>query len=267
MAVAGTRSYIDKDVGVAALRACMSDLVSALRTVREPTATAVGTWSIRDVAVHLGDSFQVHHGIMRGDPVSVERVEQIGEVNQRLIDENPEHDMNRLADRFETTALPYLEELERRDDEIVTWAGQEVPVSAVIAADIGECIVHGYDISQAEGRPFPIDPHHAALTGKGVSPMTRHYVDEDATRDMHAVFRLQLRGQWGLDFIFDHGTLEIEEPNGLTPDVRISADPVAFLLTGYGRIPIWKPVVTGQIVAFGRKPWLALKFQQLLKNP
>jgi hypothetical protein len=46
-------------------------------------------------------------------------------------------------------------------------------------------------------------------------------------------------------------------------DCRISADPVAFLLTGADRESQWKAVLTGKMLAFGRKPWLALRFKKL----
>jgi uncharacterized protein (TIGR03083 family) len=261
------RSYVDKGEATAALRKCFVNLVTAIRTASDPNAIAVGRWSIRDVAVHLGDALQVHGELMRGSPGPIDSVELIGEVNQKLIDENPERDLNRLADRLEDIALPYMDELDRTDDRIVQWAGHHVPVSTLVAADLGECMVHGFDIAQAEGRKFPIDPHHAALAGRGVSPMARHYANPTTTRDLEAVFRLTLRKEWTLDFIFDHGTLSIEEPDGRKADVRISAEPVAFLLTGYGRIPIWKPIVQGKLMSWGRKPLLALKFQTLLQNP
>ena len=50
-------------------------------------------------------------------------------------------------------------------------------------------------------------------------------------------------------------------------DCWISADPTAFLLVGYGRIGLWGPIARGRLVAGGRKPWLALRYKRLLRNP
>ena len=47
----------------------------------------------------------------------------------------------------------------------------------------------------------------------------------------------------------------------------ITADPVAFLLLGYGRISQWSPILRGKLRAGGRKPWLAMKFATLLASP
>ena len=46
-------------------------------------------------------------------------------------------------------------------------------------------------------------------------------------------------------------------------DCRISADPVAFLLTGAERESQWKALLTERMLAYGRKPWLALRFKKI----
>jgi putative sterol carrier protein len=50
-------------------------------------------------------------------------------------------------------------------------------------------------------------------------------------------------------------------------DCVITADPVAFLLMGFGRVSQWTPVLRRKIRAGGRKPWLALKFGTLMSTP
>jgi hypothetical protein len=50
-------------------------------------------------------------------------------------------------------------------------------------------------------------------------------------------------------------------------DCRVSADPVALLLVAYGRTSQWKPVLTGKLVAWGRKPWLGRRFVRFLVVP
>jgi hypothetical protein len=49
-------------------------------------------------------------------------------------------------------------------------------------------------------------------------------------------------------------------------DCWIAADPVAFLLVGYGRTGQWSQALRGRIVTGGRKPWLGLKFGDLLTS-
>ena len=42
--------------------------------------------------------------------------------------------------------------------------------------------------------------------------------------------------------------------------MTISADPVALLFVVYKRRSQWPAIFTGQLVAWGRRPWLAFSF-------
>ena len=54
------------------------------------------------------------------------------------------------------------------------------------------------------------------------------------------------------------------EPAG---DCRISADSAAFLLVAYGRIGQLGPILRGQLIAWGRRPWTALRLNSFIRNP
>jgi len=49
--------------------------------------------------------------------------------------------------------------------------------------------------------------------------------------------------------------------------VHISADPAALLLFMYAREPQWKYIATGRLIAWGRKPWLALTLGGRFQKP
>ena len=53
-------------------------------------------------------------------------------------------------------------------------------------------------------------------------------------------------------------------PSGLP---TVGADPVAFLLVSYGREPQWRPILSGKLLSWGRRPWKSLAFKRLLANP
>jgi putative sterol carrier protein len=75
-----------------------------------------------------------------------------------------------------------------------------------------------------------------------------------------------MRGGAGYRLAVDRGTAVVAAA-GPQADCTITADPVAFLLLGYGRIPQWAAVIRGQLRPGGRKPWLALRFGSLLSSP
>jgi hypothetical protein len=51
------------------------------------------------------------------------------------------------------------------------------------------------------------------------------------------------------------------------PDVVLSADPVACLLVFYSRRSQWPEILRGRMLAWGRRPWLALSFVKRFHQP
>ena len=64
-----------------------------------------------------------------------------------------------------------------------------------------------------------------------------------------------------------NGAATVEPWASQPVDCHLSADPAAFLLLGYGRIGQWRAIGRGQLLAWGRKPWLALRLRSLFFNP
>lgn len=50
----------DKDQVVVAVEAAMANICALLRSVSNPDAPAVGTWTVRDVAAHLASAFTLY---------------------------------------------------------------------------------------------------------------------------------------------------------------------------------------------------------------
>jgi hypothetical protein len=84
---------------------------------------------------------------------------------------------------------------------------------------------------------------------------------------LQATYDIRLRGHDRLNYIFDDGSLTVEEPSARRVDCHISADPTAFFMVFWQRQNQWNAIAKGQLIAWGRKPWLGLKFRSLLRNP
>ena len=263
-----TRSYVDKDEAVTLLRATSADVVYAIRNIQNPNAPAIGTWSASDVAAHLIDVAEAAEAIARGEGTPYATSADVTANNEKRLAERTDRDPYSLATQFEEAAEAYATTAESVEgDPMVPWADFEIPVSALVSVDLGEWLIHGYDITKSQGNPWGIDPHRAAFAGRGISPVTEHYVDPEAGAGFTATIDLRLRGHGALHFVFNDGDLSIEEPSDRKVDVHLSADPVAFMLVGYGRISQWGPMAKGKLLTWGRKPWVALKFASVLKNP
>jgi hypothetical protein len=63
----------------------------------------------------------------------------------------------------------------------------------------------------------------------------------------------------------DWGSASIDV-GGEPADCWISMDPVTFLLIGYGRVGQWSQALRGRVLAGGRRPWLSLKFGNLISS-
>lgn len=263
-----TRSFVDKDEVVAAMRATGNDVVYAIRNISNPGAMAIGTWTAGDVAAHLIDVYEAAKDIAEGRGTPFSQSTETAANNEKRLAARAERDPQVLAEEFEKALSDYLAALESIDgDPTISWADFEIPVSAAASVELAECLMHGYDIAHAEGRPWIIAPDRAILVMRGLSRVTEHYVDEKAAAGFTGTFDLKLRGGSPLHFVFDNGVLSVREPTDRKVDVHISADPVTFMLVGYGRVSQWGPMARGKLLAYGRKPWLALRFSKLLRNP
>lgn len=244
-------------------------LISLVRFAPDVRARAIGEWSVRDVGVHLTHVFDHYREILDGGGAGAQTFDEAARNTQAFMDASPLTAAPDIADELDAGSKRFLERVHRIDgDPIVPYVGG-IPVasSCIVAIVLGEILVHGYDIARASGSPWPIDRHGAALTLKGISAVTVHFVDKERAAGFRARYDVGLRGETHLHYVFDDGQLRIEEPSREPVDVHISADPATLLLMGYGRISPVKPALTGKLLAWGRKPWLSMKMATLLRNP
>ncbi|MGH3787954.1 MAG: hypothetical protein ACRDRG_15695 [Pseudonocardiaceae bacterium] len=138
---------------------------------------------------------------------------------------------------------------------------------------LNETVMHGYDIAHAAGRKWRINPAHASLVVRQffVPVMQtcdpRTFVNAEKAAGLQATYQLRLRGGGRLNWVFDDGSLTVEEPPARPVDCPILADPAAFFMVFWERQSQWNAIAKGQLIAWGRKPWLGLNFRSLIRNP
>ena len=198
------------------------------------------------------------------------------DMNALALKSDAERNLAVLADRIKERAEEYFGECAGHSpDEPRPWTveGTTVPLSALTCTLLNETIMHGDDIAHAAGRKWRIEPAHAAMVvrqffvpvGQTVDPRT--FVNAEKAAGLQATYELHLRGGGRLNGVFDDGSLRIEEPSARRIDCHISADPAAFFMVFWDRQSQWNAIAKGQLVAWGRKPWLGLKFRSLIRNP
>ena len=263
---------------LAALRAAVARSAALWREIDKPHAPAPGLkWTAAETAAHVvGDLRDYTRALTRhangymthANPPTESPSRLSAMVNARHLEEVPERNLHRLADMLDQAAVRYLDAAASADlgVDIETPNGLAIGASTMACLLLGEQLIHGLDISRAAGLPWTISAADALLVIPGVLTVAPQYLRPNRAAGVHVSFELRMRGGARYRMAVNDGTAVVTSA-GERADCRITADPVAFLLLGYGRIPQWSPVLRGQLRPGGRKPWLASKFGTLLHRP
>jgi len=261
-----------------ALRSAAERTARMVRTVPDGAARVPGMdWSASETAAHLVGELSFYTGFLTGQrdardyldqgPGGPTAAERNAAANTRQLREFPERELSRLADAIVAAAEEFAGAAAGRpdSDRALVTNGMTLTVPVMSALLLGEQVVHGLDIARAARLPWTIAPQDSLLVLAGAVAVLPDYVDRRAAAGRHVSYELRLRGGPGYRLAFDDGTLSVTAP-GPRADCAISADPVAFLLVGYGRTGQWGQIIRGKLVAGGRKPWLGLGFGKLLTS-
>lgn len=262
-------SNVDLNLAVGALQSAVPRLTSLLRSVPDPGAGAVGTWSVGDVASHLASIFANYLNMITGEnPDLASTTLDIGRLNSMWLESDIERDPKASSARIERSFEQLIKKARSMtDDPPIPWhAGLSFPLSTIVSLAVGEVLIHGGDIASGSDENWTVPPDEARTVLAGIIDLAPYFVDDNAARGFSARYDLRIRGGVRAMLAFEEGRLKIYPPGGRA-DCRISADPVAFLLVSYGRVSLWSQVVRGKMLSWGSKPWLGLKLPALLRNP
>ncbi len=262
---------IDQVHARAALAAAADQAATLIRSLPDPSRPIPkSAWTVGEAAAHLVIGLRLYTEIATGQPSPITDLGALAHFNAQGLRAFPERRPDVLADELADAARAFLAATaDRPGDALVRWhADHPLDLSAMTCLLLGEILVHGHDIAAAQATPWPISPDQARLVIAGLTQILPLFVNAQTTQRVRAGYEIRIRGG-GPCFVcrFAEGGLDIEAVPAESVDCRISADPVAFLLVGYGRVGQWGPITRGQMAAWGRKPWLAFGFKHLLRNP
>ncbi|MBV9796342.1 MAG: maleylpyruvate isomerase family mycothiol-dependent enzyme [Actinobacteria bacterium] len=257
---------------LAVLPAAAERTAQLMREITDPRAPVPGLrWNAAEVAAHVVADLRTYTGVVAGRGPSVAPgtapASELGTAeNARQLAEYPERSLDRLAAELTTLMPAFIAAATAAPDGTVgSPVGVDMTPATLAAIILGEQLVHGLDLARAAGRDWPIDPADARLVIPGAVEMLPAYLNRDAADGLHTRYELRI-GDLRYQLAVDDGTAAVGPASG-RPDCVITADPVAFLLVGYGRIAPWGPMLRGQLRAGGRKPWLGFKFNRLTVSP
>ncbi|MCW2685402.1 MAG: hypothetical protein JWR37_292 [Mycobacterium sp.] len=233
-------------------------------TVAETAAHVVG--DMRDYAEALSRHARGYLTHADRRPDSPSRLSTV--VNARHLTVVPERNFRRLADMLEETADGYLSMAAGTDvgATIPTPNGLVLSPATMSSLLLGEQLLHGLDIARAAGVSWRIDRADALLVIPGILTVAPEYLHPARSANLRVSFELRMRGGPHYRMAVEDGSAVITAA-GDKADCTITADPVAFLLVGYGRSSQWSQLIRGRVLARGRKPWFAAKLGTLLTSP
>jgi uncharacterized protein (TIGR03083 family) len=266
---------VDTVAARSAVAAAGARVASLLRSVDNPEAPAVGEWNVTDVAVHLSHVLEAVTALARGGgPLLVGDISELGGLTRMLVRSEAERDLRTVAGRLEASVPGFLDVTAAEGPGTREWLapGTRLPMSSLLCHVLNELVVHGWDIAVADGKPWAIGRSEAALVVSGfVFPALANcggaMVDQRAGRGVRVTFDVRVRGGGRAVLRFDDGNLAVDAAPSGPVDCHLSVDPAAFLLVAWGRTSQWGPIARGQLLAWGRRPWLGLKLRSLMLNP
>lgn len=189
--------------------------------------------------------------------------ERVSALNQAEIEAIGPQDPKQLADLLEADTAELLNQLGHDGDRTVLFYGMQYSVVGVGGVLLGELLVHGRDLARMLGKAWALRSDQALAVANGVLPLLANVVNREVAERAAGTYHLRLRGGDDWTIRVRDGGAEIERQRPGSADLHISGEPVAYLLVGLQRMSLWRAVLSGRMVAWGRKPWLGLQFAKL----
>lgn len=255
------------DVISTALVRNAESLASLLRQVPDATPRAIGVWSIGETANHVAGSHVYFLAAARGE-ATLESLDEVDASNARSLAEDPERDLSVLADRLEAGAKEltgYAGTL-AGNPVVEPFTGVHVPLSTLLAIELGEVLVHGYDIARAARLSWRIEPSDALAAQREFVALLPYLVDEKRSVGVRLTAELRIRGMPPIRVSVHDGVLEMGSRAGQKVDFTLSVDPAAYLLMSFNRVNPLGQLLRGKLLVWGRRPWKVATFQSVLNT-
>jgi hypothetical protein len=247
-----------------------------VETIERPDERAHGLeWTVAETAVHVLKGYEYYAACLRGETPEVAPRDPretmpayVARENRLQIDAEPERDPGKLAERLRSSLRTLMDVAldVGPDGTAVFMAGYSEDTTTSVCTIIEELAVHGFDIARRTGARWDVDPESAVLAVYSTTAGLPLALDRDKAAGRNIHVKIHLRHGSSFSIRFRDGRVWSEVTNE-RPDVHVSADPLTYLLVGFGRKSLLEPILRGQLFAWGRKPWVMLTVPKLFLDP
>jgi len=179
-----------------------------LRSLPDMRATIPGSrWTVGDAAAHVVMDLRTEALVAAGEAVSWAAgatsapgtPRGAAELNAHAVTAEAERHPRALADMLVTAVGDFLAaSAQLRPDHPMPsqyfQGDMALDLAGVTAAELGEVLVHGYDIAKATGRPWPVAADEARLALRAALRLTSAYVNPETARGHTGGYDLRIRG-------------------------------------------------------------------------
>ncbi|MEV5953308.1 maleylpyruvate isomerase family mycothiol-dependent enzyme [Streptomyces sp. NPDC051987] len=254
-----------------AIRRTAADIAAVLDGVRDTGAAVPGSrWTVGEAAAHLALANELMADLAEG------RERPYGDgTPQSLAAANADSLAVFRERRAAPLAAMITAQAERCAVALAAAADGPAPVTPLGPMDrpvlasylLTHMLGHGYDLARALRRPHMIDAERAGLCVPFLLAVMPAVADGSATAGLTARYTIRLRGGDAFGVAVADGAVQVAPEPCDRPDCTILIDPAAFLLIALGRRGPWPAMARGQVLAWGRRPWLAPGFPALFVAP
>ena len=246
-----------------------------LRRNAAVTRTAVGSWTLPEVACHVSHVVEKDTDALLRRPLPHVELSPaaVSVWTDAMLTNDPERDVHALADRIDALGSAFLAIGTSPPTEPVTWVGgTQLAPSAVACHLLEELLVHGFDVARAARQRWRIEPSYAALAITGaavpiIAASPQSWVRPNSDPRVRARVEIRLRGHQRFAMVLDNGLTVELPPASTSADAYVSAAPEQLLLVMLGRRSHWRALLGGGVIAWGRRPQALLTLLRSTSPP